>query len=137
MSQPFTCFCSTPNCRGEIAGASQMSAEQLRGMWLNGYIRDMIEERDLGVMPESSDRRDSTSSREKYMEGMVERARIELEAKEEALRVWRGEQKKGVNDAKLYGMEDGDMSASGRAKRRGVSSREMSGEMGGDTVVVG
>ncbi len=47
MAQPFACFCGTRSCKGRIAGASAMSAEQLRGMWLNGFIREMLEERDV------------------------------------------------------------------------------------------
>ncbi|ELR08685.1 hypothetical protein GMDG_03371 [Pseudogymnoascus destructans 20631-21] len=45
MAQPFTCFCSSPHCRGVINGAGAMSQKSLEGIYLNGYIRDMLAER--------------------------------------------------------------------------------------------
>ncbi|KFZ07239.1 hypothetical protein V501_06632 [Pseudogymnoascus sp. VKM F-4519 (FW-2642)] len=45
MAQPFTCFCSSPACRGVINGAGSMSQKSLEGIYLNGYIRDMLAER--------------------------------------------------------------------------------------------
>ncbi|KAL5345864.1 hypothetical protein ACLOAV_008890 [Pseudogymnoascus australis] len=83
MAQPFTCFCSSPACRGTINGAGAMSQKALEGIYLNGYIRDMLAER------------------------------------------WARESN-GVK---------GELG--GKAKvngERGVTSRELSGEMGGDTV---
>lgn len=84
MAQPFDCFCGSSNCRGRIDGAGKMSAKQLEGLWLNGYIRDMIAERD--------------------------------DAKHQ-----NGATTKGIASKKVAGT-------------RGVTSRELSGEMGGDTV---
>lgn len=84
MAQPFDCFCGSSNCRGRIDGAGKMSAKQLEGLWLNGYIRDMIAERD--------------------------------EAKHQ-----NGATMNGIASKKVAGT-------------RGVTSRELSGEMGGDTV---
>lgn len=86
MAQPFDCFCSSSNCRGRIDGAGNMSAKQLEGLWLNGYIRDMIADRD--------------------------------EAKHHT---GDGATTNGVESKKVAGT-------------RGVTSRELSGEMGGDTV---
>lgn len=85
MAQPFNCFCGASNCRGRIDGAGKMSAKQLEGLWLNGYIRDMIAERDEA----------------KHQNG-------------------NGTTTNGISK-KVAGT-------------RGVTSRELSGEMGGDTV---
>ncbi|POS73347.1 hypothetical protein DHEL01_v208256, partial [Diaporthe helianthi] len=38
MAQPFVCVCGSAGCRGKIAGAKDMSAKQLEGLWLNGHI---------------------------------------------------------------------------------------------------
>ncbi|KFY20249.1 hypothetical protein V493_07717 [Pseudogymnoascus sp. VKM F-4281 (FW-2241)] len=84
MAQPFTCFCSSPACRGTINGAGAMSQKALQGIYLNGYIRDMLAER------------------------------------------WAA----GSNGVKA---EQGKARVNGE---RGVTSRELSGEMGGDTVRV-
>ena len=85
MAQPFNCFCGSANCRGRIDGAGNMSAKQLEGLWLNGYIRDMIAERDQA--------------------------------------------KHHVGNGATNGIESKKVAGS-----RGVTSRELSGEMGGDTV---
>ena len=87
MAQPFDCFCGTSKCRGRIDGAGKMSAKQLEGLWLNGYIREMIAERD--------------------------------------------EAKHHVGNGATEGIESKNV-----AGTRGVSSRELSGEMGGDTVAI-
>ncbi|OBT46591.1 hypothetical protein VE00_01796 [Pseudogymnoascus sp. WSF 3629] len=85
MAQPFTCFCASPSCRGIINGAGSMSQKSLEGIYLNGYIRDMLAER------------------------------------------WARENANGVNGVKGKAKVNGE---------RGVTSRELSGEMGGDTVRV-
>jgi hypothetical protein len=85
MAQPFECFCGAQDCRGRIDGAGAMARDALEGLWLNGYIRDMLAER------------------------------------------WA---KGGHGDAHAplaHGKRVG--------RERGVTSREMSGEMGGDTAV--
>ncbi|KAJ9130161.1 Galactose-proton symport, partial [Pleurostoma richardsiae] len=46
MAQPFDCLCGTPTCRGRIAGARDMPRAQLDGVWLNGHIRELLDERD-------------------------------------------------------------------------------------------
>ena len=46
MAQPFDCLCGTPTCRGRIAGARDMTLEQLDGLWLNGHIRELLTERE-------------------------------------------------------------------------------------------
>ncbi|KHE78305.1 hypothetical protein GE21DRAFT_1223741, partial [Neurospora crassa] len=44
MAQPFDCLCAKPTCRGRISGARDMTDAQLAGAWLNGHIRDLLEE---------------------------------------------------------------------------------------------
>ncbi|KAL2020142.1 hypothetical protein VTK56DRAFT_8747 [Thermocarpiscus australiensis] len=46
MAQPFDCLCGAPSCRGRISGAEDMTLEQLDGLWLNGHIRELLEERE-------------------------------------------------------------------------------------------
>lgn len=46
MAQPFDCLCGKPTCRGRISGAEDMAPEQLDGLWLNGHIRELLEERE-------------------------------------------------------------------------------------------
>lgn len=92
MAQPFDCLCGTPSCRGRIAGARDMTRAQLDGLWLNGHIRELLEERDHTT---------------------------------------NGHHAGGFDDA-------GRASTAGAplgAQRRGPTSRELSGEMGGDTSV--
>jgi len=49
MAQPFDCLCGAPTCRGRISGAKAMGEQgQLDGTWLNGHIREMLEERKRG-----------------------------------------------------------------------------------------
>lgn len=86
MAQPFDCFCGAPTCRGRIDGAGNMTAKQLEGVWLNGYIREMLAEK------EANGQAHAHAAQVNGVEG----------------------KKKIVRD-------------------RGVTSRELSGEMGGDT----
>ncbi len=44
MAQPFDCLCGKPTCRGTIRGAKQMGEAQLAGTWLNGHIRELLDE---------------------------------------------------------------------------------------------
>ena len=44
MSQPFDCLCQKPSCRGNIRGARDMGKERMEGMWINGHIRELLEE---------------------------------------------------------------------------------------------
>lgn len=86
MAQPFDCFCHAPTCRGRIDGAGNMTVKQLEGIWLNGYIREMLAEKEANG---------HAHPHKTHVNG--------LDAK-----------KKLIRD-------------------RGVTSRELSGEMGGDT----
>lgn len=99
-----------------------MTASQLEGMWLNGYIWDMIAERDGDAAARG--------------EGEKGRLQALVQAKGEDLMAWKGDGGgDNVNGNGNGAIENGHgKEANGkRAGVRGVSSREMSGEMGGDT----
>ena len=85
MAQAFDCFCGSANCRGRIDGAGNMTLKQLEGLWLNGYIREMLAEREQ------------------------------------------------ANQERAAAKTNGKGAVAGP---RGVTSRELSGEMGGDTTAV-
>lgn len=106
MAQPFDCLCNTPTCRGRIAGARDMAPRQLEGLWLNGHIRALLEERDGA----------DAGACKKQVNGAH-----------------------GVNGTAGGAAYDvagaGAAGASAGAQRRGPTSRELSGEMGGDTSV--
>jgi hypothetical protein len=133
MAQSFDCFCGTPSCKGRISGASDMDAVQLQGMWLNGYIRDMLEERDLengkshglGIGSKSAGHGTQglvhgpiTSGNHGGGEGM-------LNGSSNSKHAWNGT----ANGPPAHVVEGG-------AGRMGPTSRELSGEMGGDTASV-
>ncbi|KAI1353283.1 hypothetical protein F5Y01DRAFT_64813 [Xylaria sp. FL0043] len=46
MAQPFDCWCGAGDgvCLGHISGAVALNAERLAGYWINGYIKEMLEE---------------------------------------------------------------------------------------------
>ena len=132
MAQPFTCLCGTPSCRGTIAGARDMPAPQLEGLWINAHIRELIERRDAppngtngastngtnGVNGKAADETaDALGKAVQHADEAAASARA-------ALRSYLGASPNGVG-------VNGDAKAG--VKRRGVTSRELAGEMGGDT----
>lgn len=171
MAQPFDCLCGTPTCRGRIAGARDMTLAQLDGLWLNGHIRELLEEREnpnkttkkqtngapaaitnghgsngYPAIPSTADQtvlalRDALTHAEK----VVEAARLALVSYVEALQLTGGcgNGNKQANGSS-HGQDNGrpfdaagpaSAQASAGAQRRGPTSRELSGEMGGDTSV--
>jgi hypothetical protein len=42
MAQPFACRCGSPNCIGQVAGASQIDRDTLSRYRLTGYIRSKL-----------------------------------------------------------------------------------------------
>lgn len=117
MAQPFQCLCNTPQCRGTISGAKDMTTTQLNGYWLNGHIRELLD--DAAEDPTSKALKEAVRSAEEAVEAakMAVRAYAESKAKHEKL--------SGVSGHKVFG---------NGASRRGPTSRELSGEMGGDTI---
>ncbi|KAJ4306957.1 hypothetical protein N0V88_000330 [Collariella sp. IMI 366227] len=153
MAQPFDCLCGTPTCRGRIAGARDMTPAQLEGLWLNAHIRELLEEREKGTttstkkqtngasngtttngngvakpttIAPTAENQTITALREAltHAEKVVEAARLALVSYVEALQV-----------AGFGSPSNGKEAASVGAQRRGPTSRELSGEMGGDTTV--
>jgi hypothetical protein len=108
MGQAFDCFCGTKSCRGRISGAKHMSPKQLEGIWLNAFIRDLIAERDVehGAQSPLSLKGQNGSKNGDDHAGKI-----------------------GNGALKTGGVGSG-------AARGGPTSRELSGEMGGDTFVV-
>ena len=45
LDREFDCWCGAEGCLGKIRGARDMNIDLLKGYWLNGYIRDMLQER--------------------------------------------------------------------------------------------
>ncbi|KAK1544446.1 hypothetical protein CPAR01_01948, partial [Colletotrichum paranaense] len=129
MAQPFDCFCGTPSCRGKIGGARDMSRAQLEGLWLNGHIRELLEERDSGARSENDDPtaqalRDALKAAERVVEAARSALRSYTESTTGNSNGTQQQQhqqtaKNGVNGSK--------------AGRNGASARELGGELGGDT----
>ncbi|KAL2880503.1 hypothetical protein SGCOL_004223 [Colletotrichum sp. CLE4] len=126
MAQPFDCFCGTPSCRGTIGGACDMARDKLEGLWLNGHIRELLEERDSGARSENDDpTAQALRDALKAAESVVEAARSALRSYTEATigsnsnEAQHQTAKNGVNGSK--------------AGRNGASARELGGELGGDT----
>ncbi len=142
MAQGFSCFCGAETCRGYISGAKNMKPEQLEGVWLNAHIRALLEERDAlqsengvaavsgnGTMPNGtiSTTKDAT---EEALKSALDQARKMVDAAQKALDTYKSiHGRSSVDD--LGGTE-----GKGANRQNGVGSRELSGEMGGDTKVV-
>ncbi|PVH83830.1 hypothetical protein DL98DRAFT_104568 [Cadophora sp. DSE1049] len=120
MAQGFDCFCGAETCRGFISGAKNMSASQLEGLWLNPHIRALLSERDS-----------SSSSSTTYLSNDPSSPPTS-----------RTNTTGSPSPTTSTSSSSADLKANGSAEnekhgesRRGVTSRELSGEMGGDTVV--
>ncbi|KAL8407625.1 hypothetical protein RB594_006450 [Gaeumannomyces avenae] len=132
MAQPFECLCGAgASCCGLIRGAADMPPRQLAGRWVNGHVLDMMEER-----REASSRNgngggplgnDDTTAR--AMRNALRQAELAVEAARAALVSYVAGMHGGGGGGGSIGRVEG-------AGQRGVSSREMSGEMGGDTTCV-
>ncbi|KAF7553358.1 hypothetical protein G7046_g7124 [Stylonectria norvegica] len=133
MDQPFDCLCGTPTCRGRIAGAKDMTKAQLDGFWLNGHIIELRKEQDHGVQNGNGNGavNDVTTqalrSAIAHAEKIVDAARLALSSYTGGPDHTNGAAEKVTNGApaKVSG-----------AGHRGPTSRELAGEMGGDTVRV-
>ena len=138
MAQPFACLCGTPSCRGTIAGARDMPASQLEGLWINAHIRELIERRDNpapangvsnGVNGANGVHENGTNGKVDETAEALERA---VQHADEAAASARAALRSYLGTTPANGVStNGDVKAG--VKRRGVTSRELSGEMGGDT----
>ncbi|OTA96664.1 hypothetical protein M434DRAFT_66929 [Hypoxylon sp. CO27-5] len=141
MAQPFDCLCGKPTCRGRIGGAKDMTKAELEGVWLNGHILELLKEQDNTTLSEDATAH-ALKDALKHAEMVVEAARVALESYLESTALMARHD--GVNrtdngaftgeaNANSFGGADATLAAG--LKRRGVTSRELSGEMGGDTIV--
>ncbi|KAI1869582.1 hypothetical protein JX265_006672 [Neoarthrinium moseri] len=129
MDQPFDCLCGKPTCRGRIAGAKDMSKEQLEGLWINGHIHKLLELKAAedaklsgnGNHFVKADRRATEDPTAQALRDALKHAEKVVEAAQLALHSYIESAGSGYNGAS--------------ASRRGPTSRELSGEMGGDTVL--
>ncbi|KAK4098198.1 hypothetical protein N658DRAFT_477441 [Parathielavia hyrcaniae] len=159
MAQPFDCLCGAPSCRGRTAGARDMTAKQLEGLWLNGHIRALLEEQQpvangtatghkasengANSRPSTTTNTIPTTTADQtvlalrdalaHAEKVVDAARLALVSY----------QANGSPCASFQNGRGSDAAAPATiqepvgAQRRGPTSRELSGEMGGDTSVLG
>lgn len=134
MAQPFDCLCGTSACRGKISGAKDMTPAQLEGIWLNGHIIALREEQQLRQSNGSAAHEDATT---KALRDAVAQANRVVDAARLALNTYTASQSGGANGMNGHPTKNGfsDKNVAG-AVRRGPTSREMSGEMGGDTICV-
>ena len=151
MAQGFSCFCGAETCRGYISGAKNMKPEQLEGIWLNAHIRALLEERDAvqaenGVAAVSGNGRMPNEAVSLIGKG-VDDVKVK-DATEEALNSALDQAMKMVDAAQkaldtyksIHGRSSvddlGSTGGKGANRQNGIGSRELSGEMGGDTNVV-
>lgn len=132
MAQPFRCLCGTSSCRGTISGAGNMKPSQLEGYWINGHIRELLDEREQKLRKNVSDANatnvDPTAQALKLALAQAEQV---VESTRSALQVY-------LHQPHRHGTETLDENgALGKGlERRGPTSRELAGEMGGDTLMV-
>jgi hypothetical protein len=135
MAQPFDCLCGTPTCRGRIAGARDMTLAQLDGLWLNGHIRALLEERENGQKKKQTNGTNGING----TNGANGHAHPKTDETAVALRDALAHAEKAVAAARralvAYDPYFDAHGAPAGAQRRGPTSRELSGEMGGDTTV--
>lgn len=131
MAQPFDCTCGKATCRGRISGARDMKPEQLDGLWLNNHIRDLLDERSRSVGSYASTTTDDATVT--ALKDAVTHAQKVVEAAKLALQ--RYTDPSGHAHCNGSGFP-GDLKHTNGLKRRGATSRELSGEMGGDTIAV-
>jgi hypothetical protein len=153
MAQGFDCFCGTKTCRGFISGAKNMTSQQLEGIWLNPHIRELLKDEKAGLKNDVGEGRlpktptsllngqpgtigKSRDATEEALIASLEQAKKMVESAQKALDIYmsiHGETR-AENGTARYGARSREVGGEMRGDtRRGVTSREMSGEMGGDT----
>ena len=133
MAQPFQCLCGTPTCRGTIDGAKKMTRAQLDGLWLSKHIRELRAEQEAAASsppPSASGSSDPTTS---ALQNAIDQAEKVVEAARAALLSYTSS---SSNGASKFLSNSADNATNGNGiGRRGLTSRELSGEMGGDTAI--
>ncbi len=132
MAQPFQCLCGTPTCRGTIDGAKKMTRAQLDGLWLSKHIRELRAEQESAGSPSpASVSSDPTTS---ALQNALDQAEKVVEAARAALLSYTSSS--SSNGASTFLSNSADNATKGNGiGRRGLTSRELSGEMGGDTAI--
>lgn len=125
MAQGFDCFCNAANCRGFVSGASAMTSAQLEGVWLNAHIRDLLEEEKIKLDQcfTGSKHTMKVDETEKALRDDLFCAQTMVKKAQKALETYMH----GIVNKENGGLKNGSKG------RNGLGSREMSGEMGGDT----
>ena len=146
MAQSFNCLCQSTSCRGSISGAGQMPRSQLEGLWLSGHIRDMLEEKYGGPFSTStsllSEHPCSSTTSASTAAAVAVASRVGSKGNSMTADVKRGEDIviKALQDALAQAERGVDAARiallSYVGVRNGPTSRELSGEMGGDTETV-
>lgn len=133
MAQPFSCLCGAASCRGTISGASGMRSKDLEGLWLNTHIRAMLEERgdDAKAAPPPDLTRKALEDAIFQAERLVGTTRAALLSYRAGTVHGDGTNGNGNHSKSTNGSLN---KTNGGATRRGATSRELSGEMGGDTI---
>lgn len=128
MAQPFSCFCGTPACRGRISGARAMPRSQLAGLWLNAHIWELLAEQDAeqdGKKTNGLAATPTASPTELALQDVLAKAEETLRSADSAA--------EAARHALAHYRSSTAPSAVNGSARRGPTSRELSGEMGGDT----
>ncbi|KAL1903397.1 hypothetical protein Sste5346_000023 [Sporothrix stenoceras] len=150
MAQPFTCFCGTPTCRGLISGARNMTQDQLAGLWLNGHIWELLNEQkqqqsktarpENGTSSTAATTAEIPSAIEQALKEELARAEESLhkadQATENARRALAAHRSGVTTNGKApssNGTNGVTKAIPNGAARHGTSSRELGGELGGDT----
>ncbi|KAE8442050.1 hypothetical protein EG329_003907 [Mollisiaceae sp. DMI_Dod_QoI] len=145
MAQGFSCFCGAETCRGFISGAKNMNRQQLEGNWLNAHIRNLLEEKeDNDKLCENGDglaenvfsdaAKTDVEAKDETEEALVaalNQAKM-VDAAQRAVDIYKSLHQNGSAGLEIVQEQEVDCLLND-SKRRGVTSREMSGEMGGDT----
>lgn len=164
MAQGFDCFCGADTCRGNISGAKDMKKEQLEGLWLNDHIKALIEEKNAQVQGtnghaltngavtngKAAHNGDSEDPVAQVLRQSLRQAELALQAAQKGLDTYLSHRATCSGNSEITPVSNGIAKGNGVVatqadsetpnqgegeKRRGVTNREMSGEMGGDTTV--
>ncbi|QUC16473.1 uncharacterized protein UV8b_00714 [Ustilaginoidea virens] len=136
MAQPFTCLCGHASCRGTISGAKDMPPQQLQGVWLNEHIRELLDDEQRGAhsSPAAADpTAQALAAALLQAEKVVEVTRLALRTYASTLSPRHSPGLLPNGKANGFAASN-DLAAAEGLNRRGPTSRELSGEMGGDTV---
>lgn len=133
MAQPFDCLCGTPTCRGRISGAKDLTEAQLEGLWINGHIRELREEQKKAPENGTLDNQDPTAQALK--DALQQAEKVVIAARTALLSYAQNGQRYADGRAAQYGVDKlSTVKSVNGSQRRGPTSRELSGEMGGDTI---